>query len=111
MSTNAVIRVLVVDDDARVRRALQELIDASEGLQVVANVAGASDALVAGAKRFVEKAPDTKRLLTALRHSARGTSRPMTSRGHVVFPMYRLARSETMPPSKSRPPRRSPCLL
>jgi DNA-binding NarL/FixJ family response regulator len=47
MSRSAVIRVLVVDDDARVRRALQELINASDGMEVAASagdVGGALDA-------------------------------------------------------------------
>lgn len=121
MSRSDVIRVLVVDDDARVRRALHALIDASGGMQVVATAgevgealdvdartapvvalvdvllpdladgvelvralvrrgrrvvaisvwaAVRDDALAAGAVRFVEKAPDAQRLLTALRHSA-----------------------------------------
>ena len=121
MSRSDVIRVLVVDDDARVRRALHDLIDASEGIRVVATSGDASDALradestapavvlvdvllpdradglgvvrelarrgrpvvatsvsaavrddalTAGARCFVEKAPDVHRLLTALRHSA-----------------------------------------
>jgi DNA-binding NtrC family response regulator len=120
VSRSDVIRVLVVDDDARVRRALHDLIDASGGMQVVATAAGVGealevdartgplvalvdvlpdradgvelvralagrgrrvvaisvsaavrdDALAAGAVRFVEKAPDAQRLLTALRHSA-----------------------------------------
>jgi DNA-binding NarL/FixJ family response regulator len=121
MSRSDVIRVLVVDDDARVRRALHGLIDASGGMQVVATAgdagdalhadehAGAAvalvdvllparadglgvvrelamrgrpvvatsvsaavrnDALAAGARCFVEKAPDAQPLLTALRHSA-----------------------------------------
>jgi DNA-binding NarL/FixJ family response regulator len=118
---NAVIRVLVADDDARVRRALRELIDASEEMHVVASAGDVNealeqdartaaavalvdvmlpdrgdgvelvralslrgrpvvamsvsaavrkDALDAGARHFVEKAPDAQRLLTALRHSA-----------------------------------------
>jgi DNA-binding NarL/FixJ family response regulator len=45
MSRSDVIRVLVVDDDARVRRALRELIDASEGMRVVAIAGDASNAL------------------------------------------------------------------
>jgi len=43
------------------------------GRRVVATSVSAAvgnDALAAGAVRFVEKAPDAERLLTALRHSA-----------------------------------------
>ena len=121
MPRSALIPVLVVDDDARVRRALRDLIDASGGMQVVAAAGNSAEALeadqctgpavalvdvllpdrddgidvirrltlrgrpvvatsvsasvrdealAAGASRFVEKAPDTQQLLTALRHSA-----------------------------------------
>ena len=45
MSRSAVIRVLVVDDDARVRRALEELIDASEGMRFVASARDMRQAL------------------------------------------------------------------
>lgn len=44
MAKSALIRVLVVDVDARVRSALRELIDAS-GMQVVATAADANAAL------------------------------------------------------------------
>ena len=121
MPRSDVIRVLVVDDDARVRSALRDLIDASGGMHVIATAGDASnalradgsagsavalvdvllpnradglgvvrelalrgrpvvatsvsaavrnDALAAGARCFVEKAPDPHQLLTALRHSA-----------------------------------------
>ena len=121
MPKSDVIRVLVVDDDARVRRALHDLIEASGGMQVVATAGDLSealaadertspavalvdvllpdradgidvvraltlrgrpviatsvsasvrsDALAAGALRFVEKSPDDQRLLSVLRHSA-----------------------------------------
>jgi hypothetical protein len=49
MSRNGVLRVLVVDDDARVRRALQELSDASGGMQVVASVGAAGFAVIVAA--------------------------------------------------------------
>ena len=44
MANSALIRVLVVDDDARVRLALRNVIDAS-GMQVVATAANANAAL------------------------------------------------------------------
>ena len=47
MPKSALIRVLVVDDDARVRRALRDLIDASGGMQVVATAGNSSEALEA----------------------------------------------------------------
>ncbi len=47
MPKSDVIRVLVVDDDARVRRALHDLIDASGGMQVVATAGDVSQALEA----------------------------------------------------------------
>jgi DNA-binding NarL/FixJ family response regulator len=47
MSRTDVIRVLVVDDDARVRRALHDLIEASEGMQVVATAGDVTEALQA----------------------------------------------------------------
>jgi two-component system response regulator NreC len=47
MSGSDVIRVLVVDDDARVRRALRGLIEASGGMQVVATAGDVSEALEA----------------------------------------------------------------
>jgi two-component system, NarL family, response regulator DevR len=47
VSKSAVIPVLVVDDDARVRRALHDLIDASAGMQVVATAGDISEALQA----------------------------------------------------------------
>jgi DNA-binding NarL/FixJ family response regulator len=47
MSRSDVIRVLVVDDDARVRPALHDLIDASGGMQVVATAGDGSAALEA----------------------------------------------------------------
>jgi DNA-binding NarL/FixJ family response regulator len=47
MPRSDLIRVLVVDDDARVRRALRDLIDASGGMQVVATAGGVSEALEA----------------------------------------------------------------
>jgi DNA-binding NarL/FixJ family response regulator len=47
MPRSDVIRVLVVDDDARVRRALRDLIEASGGMQVVATAGDVSEALQA----------------------------------------------------------------
>jgi DNA-binding NarL/FixJ family response regulator len=47
MPRSDLIRVLVVDDDARVRRALRDLIEASGGMQVVATAGGVSEALEA----------------------------------------------------------------
>jgi DNA-binding NarL/FixJ family response regulator len=47
MPRSDVIRVLVVDDDARVRRALHDLIEASEGMQVVASAGDVIKALQA----------------------------------------------------------------
>jgi DNA-binding NarL/FixJ family response regulator len=46
MHANGVIRVLVIDSDARVRRALEQLIDAEEGMEVIAAAASAQDARV-----------------------------------------------------------------
>lgn len=45
MPRSDVIRVLVVDDDARVRRALHDLIDATGGMRVVATAGDVSEAL------------------------------------------------------------------
>lgn len=121
MSRSDIIGVLIVDDDARVRRAFHDLIEAAGGMQVIATASHRSEALeadhrarptvalvdvllpdrddgidvirtlalrgrpvvatsvsaavrnealAAGASRFIEKAPDAQRLLTALRHSA-----------------------------------------
>ena len=46
MHANGVIRVVVIDGDARVRRALEQLIDAEAGMEVIAAVASAQDARV-----------------------------------------------------------------
>lgn len=45
MPRSEVIRVLVVDDDARVRRALHDLIHATGGMRVVATAGDVSEAL------------------------------------------------------------------
>jgi DNA-binding NarL/FixJ family response regulator len=45
MPRSEVIRVLVVDDDARVRRALHDLIDATGGMRVIATASDVSEAL------------------------------------------------------------------
>ena len=47
MHANGLIRVLVIESDARVRRALEQLIDAEEGMEVVAAAASARDVRVA----------------------------------------------------------------
>jgi DNA-binding NarL/FixJ family response regulator len=47
MPRSDLIRVLVVDDDPRVRRALHDLIEASGGMQVVATVGDARQAFEA----------------------------------------------------------------
>lgn len=47
MQKSAVIRVLVVDDDARVRRALSQLIDTADDMRVVGTAAGAGQARAA----------------------------------------------------------------
>jgi DNA-binding NarL/FixJ family response regulator len=46
MHANGLIRVVVIDSDARVRRALEQLIDAEEGMEVIAAAASAQDAQV-----------------------------------------------------------------
>ena len=46
MHATGLIRVVVIDSDARVRRALEQLIDAEEGMEVLAAAAIARDARV-----------------------------------------------------------------
>lgn len=50
MQKSAVIRVLVVDDDARVRRALSQLIDTADDMRVVGTAASAGQARMAQGK-------------------------------------------------------------
>ena len=45
-ANGCLIRVVVIDSDARVRRALEQLIDAEAGMEVIAAVASAQDARV-----------------------------------------------------------------
>jgi DNA-binding NarL/FixJ family response regulator len=64
------IRLLVADDDARVRAAIGQTVALEADLVIVADAADGAAALAAGAVAFAEKAGDIDAVLDAVRAAA-----------------------------------------